>query len=98
MFSLNNIQDIIRCHLCDTSAPFCIVKRVISTFVQGVLLTISWMIQKKVVRIKQRKLSLLYRKLTTHAKNQCEMHEQCELFCKQCDIPICSSCLSSSQY
>lgn len=51
--------------------------------------------------IKQKKnpTSHLYRKLTAHAKKQCELHdEQCELYYKQYDISICNCYLSSSQH
>lgn len=41
----------------------------------------------------------MYRKLTAHAKKQCELHdEQGELYYKQYDIPICNCYLSCSQH
>ncbi|XP_062621790.1 uncharacterized protein LOC134283345 [Saccostrea cucullata] len=49
-------------------------------------------INHKVVTIQTRKSTLLYPVCTSHAK------EQCEMYCKQCDIPVCLSCLASKHH
>lgn len=101
MLSLHNIKDVVRCHLCDTPAPllYCDVCHINLCKVCAADHLLDDSVEHKVVPIKQKHSSHLYRKLTTDAKNQCETHnEQCELYFEQCDIPICSCYSLSSKH
>lgn len=95
MYSLHNIEDIIRCYLCDTPIPLLYCEACHINICKGCAVRHLSDDSKEhtVVPVKQRS------KLTAHAKIQCELHdERYELYCKQCDIPICTCCLSSSQH
>jgi uncharacterized protein YukE len=46
----------------------------------------------KIVDFKNRKSTLLYPGCTSHDKDRCEM------YCDQCDIPVCTKCVASSQH
>lgn len=101
MYSLHNIEDIIRCYLCDTPIPllYCEVCHINICKGCAVRHLSDDSKEHTVVPVKQRKSSPSYSKQTAHAKTQCELHEErYKLYCKQCDIPICTCCLSSSQH
>ncbi|XP_062621761.1 uncharacterized protein LOC134283321 [Saccostrea cucullata] len=88
-------QDVMRCDLCETAVvqmhcDTCLVN--LCTACVGKHMISDQSINHKVVTIQTRKSTLLYPVCTSHAK------EQCEMYCKQCDIPVCLSCLASKHH
>ena len=88
-------QDVLRCHLCETTVPqyhcdlchFNLCKACAGTH----LLDESR--EHKIVPIKQRQSpSPEYSKCSKHTT------KHCELFCELCDFPICVQCVSSKEH
>ncbi|XP_022304380.2 uncharacterized protein LOC111111600 [Crassostrea virginica] len=87
-------QDVVRCALCrDAVAPlYC---NVCHTHLCGDCVTKHFSDKSKVhnvVPLEQFLSTLNYPKCPTHPTKQCELH------CEQCDIPICTSCISSGKH
>ena len=87
----NNLQDVLRCHHCETPMPlmYCEIclKNVCHSCV-GIHLDSS-VGEHKVVPVKQK----------GHTQ-KCPEHSTkiCELYCEECNIPICASCVSSGNH
>lgn len=89
-----SLQDVIRCHSCETSIPtlHCALcnKSMCNVCVGEHLSDESK--NHKVVSYKKREPTAIYPECTTHST------ENCELFCEQCHIPICVKCASSYEH
>nr|XP_022304711.1 tripartite motif-containing protein 3-like isoform X1 [Crassostrea virginica] len=90
----HSAQDVVRCALCrDAVAPlYC---NVCHTHLCGDCVAKHFIDKSKVhtvVPLQQFLSTLNYPKCPTHPTKQCELH------CEQCDIPICSSCISSGKH
>ncbi|XP_062621787.1 uncharacterized protein LOC134283342 [Saccostrea cucullata] len=88
-------QDVMRCDLCETAVvqmhcDTCLVK--LCTACVGKHMISDESKDHKVVKFQARKFTPLYPVCTSHEK------ERCEMYCKQCDIPVCLSCLASKQH
>ncbi|XP_062606963.1 E3 ubiquitin-protein ligase TRIM71-like [Saccostrea cucullata] len=88
-------QDVMRCDLCETAVvqmhcDTCLVNLCKACVGEHILTDESK--DHKVVKFQARKSTPIYPGCTFHYK------EQCEMFCKQCDIPVCLSCLASEQH
>ncbi|XP_062600693.1 tripartite motif-containing protein 55-like [Saccostrea cucullata] len=88
-------QDVMRCDLCETT--------VVQMYCDTCLVTLckacvgEHMIsdeskKHEVVSFKLRKSTPLYPGCKSHVK------ERCEMYCNQCDIPVCVNCLESNQH
>lgn len=84
-------QDALRCYLCETPVPqyYCDICNInlFKTYAGEHLLDESN--EHKVVPIRQRGYTPDYPNCLKHTKKQYELH------CEQCDIPICTQCVSS---
>ncbi|XP_061177589.1 uncharacterized protein LOC133186351 [Saccostrea echinata] len=85
-------QDVLRCDLCETPVPpmycdFCHVK-LCKACVGEHLSDLSK--EHKVVPFKQKGTTPKYPRCPTHVGKLCELH------CEECDLPVCSLCLSSN--
>ncbi|XP_078311106.1 uncharacterized protein LOC111136045 isoform X2 [Crassostrea virginica] len=90
----HSAQDVLRCSLCKTELAL-MHCNVCHTHLckDCVLIHFSDKSQAhNVVPIEQFLSTLSYPKCSNHPTKQCELH------CKQCDIPICSSCVSSKKH
>lgn len=89
-----SLQDVIRCHLCETFIPtfHCALcnKNICNVCVGEHLSDESK--NHKVVSFKEREPIANYPKCTTHST------KKCKLFCEQCHIPICVKCASSYEH
>nr|XP_022305363.1 E3 ubiquitin-protein ligase TRIM71-like [Crassostrea virginica] len=90
----HSAQDVVRCALCrDAVAPlYC---NVCHTHLCGDCVAKHFSDKSKVhnvVPLEQFLSTLNYPKCPTHPTKQCELQ------CEQCDIPICSSCISSGKH
>nr|XP_022308240.1 E3 ubiquitin-protein ligase TRIM71-like [Crassostrea virginica] len=90
----HSAQDVVRCALCrDAVAPmYC---NVCHTHLCGDCVEEHFSNKSKVhtvVPLEQFLSTLNYPKCSTHPTEQCELH------CELCDIPICSSCISSGKH
>nr|XP_022304494.1 tripartite motif-containing protein 2-like isoform X2 [Crassostrea virginica] len=90
----HSAQDVVRCALCrDAVAPlYC---NVCHTHLCGDCVAKHFSDKSKVhtvVPLEQFLSTLNYPKCPTHPTKQCELR------CEQCDIPICSSCISSGKH
>ncbi|XP_062594199.1 uncharacterized protein LOC134255699 [Saccostrea cucullata] len=88
-------QDVMRCDLCETSVvqmhcDTCLVN--LCTVCVGKHMISDESKKHEVVPFKLRKSTPLYPICTSHNK------EQCIMYCKQCDIPVCSDCIESNQH
>ncbi|XP_061165936.1 tripartite motif-containing protein 2-like [Saccostrea echinata] len=88
-------QDVMRCDLCETAVvqmhcDTCLVN--LCTACVGKHMISDESKDHKVVKFQARKSTPLYPVCTSHNKDRCEM------YCKQCDIPVCLSCLASKQH
>ncbi|XP_062616404.1 E3 ubiquitin-protein ligase TRIM9-like [Saccostrea cucullata] len=88
-------QDVMRCDLCETAVvqmhcDTCLVN--LCTACVGKHMISDESKDHKVVKIQARKSTPLYPGCTTHAKDQCRM------YCNQCDIPVCTSCVASEKH
>lgn len=85
-------QDALRCYLCETPNPqyYCDICHInLCKRCAGEHL-LDESKQHKVVPIRQRGHTFEYPYCLMHTKKQCELH------CEQCDIPICTQCVSSN--
>ncbi|XP_061167792.1 E3 ubiquitin-protein ligase TRIM71-like [Saccostrea echinata] len=88
-------QDVMRCDLCETvvvqmHCDTCLVN--LCKACVGEHISTDEFKDHKVVKFQARKSSPLYPGCTTHSK------ERCEMYCNQCDIPVCNSCIASDQH
>nr|XP_022308267.1 tripartite motif-containing protein 45-like [Crassostrea virginica] len=90
----HSAQDVVRCALCrDAVAP--IYCSVCHTHLDKDCVEKHFSDKSKVhtvVPFEQFLSTLNYPKCSTHPTKQCELH------CEQCDIPICTSCISSGKH
>lgn len=89
-----NLQDLVRCHLCDTSVPslHCTKCNInLCKACEGKHLSNKSKIHN-LVSFKNRESTLVYPKCRKHS------NKQCELYCEQCKIPICAHGLSSKNH
>ncbi|XP_062600376.1 uncharacterized protein LOC134262011 [Saccostrea cucullata] len=88
-------QDVMRCDLYETAVvqmhcDTCLVN-LCKTCV-GEHISTDESKDHKIVKFQYRKSTPLYPGCTTHSK------ERCKMYCKQCDFPVCISCLESNQH
>ncbi|XP_062600381.1 uncharacterized protein LOC134262017 [Saccostrea cucullata] len=88
-------QDVMRCDLCETAVvqmhcDTCLVN-LCKTCV-GEHFSTDLSKPHKIVDFKARKSTLIYPKCTSHDV------ETCEMYCTQCDIPVCNTCIASDQH
>lgn len=94
MDTQNSAQDVVHCSLCNLSvAPMycniCQLNLCKDCVVNHILDESKY---HNVVPLKQRRSTTNYPKCPTHTSKQCELH------CKQCNIPICIRCVSSAAH
>ncbi|XP_062602488.1 uncharacterized protein LOC134264208 [Saccostrea cucullata] len=90
----HSAQDVIRCDLCETAVvqmhcDLCDVNLCIPCIGRHVSDDYD---KHKVVPLKQRKTTLIFPKCTIHQTKYCELQ------CKECNIPVCSVCTTSTQH
>lgn len=90
----HSAQDVLLCHVCETSVPslycdICIIN-LCKACVGEHLLDESK--EHSVMPIKQRGSSSKYPTCLNHSMKICELH------CEQCDIPVCVLCISSQKH
>ncbi|XP_052682679.1 uncharacterized protein LOC128163190 [Crassostrea angulata] len=94
MDDLYNLQDLVRCIICETSeiSMYCKICQIhlCKDCVKKHLSDSSK--DHKVVSRKQYIITLSNPKCRKHPTKQCELH------CEQCDIPICAECVSSGKH
>ncbi|XP_062620705.1 E3 ubiquitin-protein ligase TRIM45-like [Saccostrea cucullata] len=88
-------QDVMRCDLCETAVvqmhcDTCLVN--LCKACVGEHISTGESKDHKVVKFQDKKSTLLYPRCTIHAENSCELH------CKECDIPVCSTCIASKTH
>ncbi|XP_062616479.1 tripartite motif-containing protein 2-like [Saccostrea cucullata] len=88
-------QDVMRCDLCETAVvqmhcDTCLVN--LCKACVGEHMVSDQSKKHEVVQFKLRKSTLLFPGCKTHDKQQCTM------YCNQCDIPVCDTCLASDQH
>ncbi|XP_062598209.1 uncharacterized protein LOC134259624 [Saccostrea cucullata] len=88
-------QDLIRCDLCETAivqmhCDICLVN--LCRACVGDHISTDEIKDHRVVKYQSRNSTLIYPGCTSHEK------EQCEMFCRHCDIPVCHTCLASNQH
>lgn len=95
MDSQRSAQDLLECHLCETSIPnlYCDIcdTHLCKTCVGEHLSDEST--KHNVVAFKKRNCTIYnYPRCPKHSSKRCELH------CKLCDIPICVQCVSSAEH
>ncbi|XP_061165601.1 E3 ubiquitin-protein ligase TRIM71-like [Saccostrea echinata] len=88
-------QDVMRCDLCETAVvqmhcDTCLVNLCKACVGEHISADLSR--PHKIVDFKDRTSTTTYPACTSHDT------ELCEMYCKQCDIPVCISCLASNQH
>ncbi|XP_062619824.1 E3 ubiquitin-protein ligase TRIM71-like [Saccostrea cucullata] len=88
-------QDVIRCDLCETAVvqmhcDTCLVN--LCKACVGEHISTGETKDHEVVKFQDRKSTPLYPECKHHNKQQCTM------YCKQCDVPVCTKCLTSDQH
>lgn len=88
---MDNLQDLARCHHCETPDPLfhCdVCKMHLCTYCEGKHISDESKVHKLML--------FRYRKVII----QCHTHtsEKCEYYCKECNIPICTVCVSSKEH
>ncbi|XP_062571479.1 tripartite motif-containing protein 55-like [Saccostrea cucullata] len=88
-------QDVLRCDLCETAVVHmhcdtCLVN--LCTACVGKHMISDESKEHKVVKYQVKKSTPLYPGCTTHSK------ERCEMYCKQCVMPVCNTCIASDQH
>ncbi|XP_062615300.1 uncharacterized protein LOC134277044 isoform X2 [Saccostrea cucullata] len=88
-------QDVMRCDLCETPVvqmhcDTCLVNLCVACV--GVHFFADLSKPHKIVDFKDRKSTPFYPKCKSHDK------ERCEMYCKQCDIPVCINCVDFNQH
>lgn len=94
MDQVHNLQDVVRCTLCEKPNPdlYCALCHInlCKTCVGEHLLDDSRV--HTVVSMKQRRSTFNYPQCPKHSKKQCELH------CEKCDIPVGTWCVSSDEH
>lgn len=94
MDSVYNLQDLVRCNLCETLVPplYCDTCHIYicKTCTADHILDEST--HHKVVPVQRRKGKSEFPLCPKHSPKQCKLH------CEQCDIPICTYCVSSDDH
>ncbi|XP_062575715.1 uncharacterized protein LOC134237602 [Saccostrea cucullata] len=91
----SSAQDVMRCDLCETAVvqmhcDTCLVN--LCTACVGKHMISDQSINHKVVTFQTRNSMPLYPGCVTHNK------ERCKMYCKQCDIPVCTKCIASDEH
>ncbi|XP_056016587.1 uncharacterized protein LOC130053409 [Ostrea edulis] len=88
-------QDVMRCDLCETAlvqmyCDTCLINLCKACVGEHMISDVSR--KHELVTFQFRKSNPLYPGCTSHDK------ERCEMYCNQCHIPVCSTCLASNQH
>ncbi|XP_078341805.1 uncharacterized protein LOC144627810 [Crassostrea virginica] len=94
MNTSKSAQDVLRCHLCETHVPPLCCEVCDIYLCKGCVADhiLDESTRHSVVSINQTLSALLYPKCLKHSS------KNCELYCKQCTIPICVQCASTQEH
>ncbi|XP_062618135.1 tripartite motif-containing protein 55-like [Saccostrea cucullata] len=95
MDARTSAQDVMRCDLCEIEVvqmhcDTCLVN--LCKACVGEHFSADLSKPHKIVHFKDKKSTLIHPRCTSHDE------ETCEMFCTQCDVPICTICLASDQH